>query len=91
MSSYNDRSPRRSGVWSPIRAVFPQVTYPIRRDIVAGTRRMGIEPIRLQGSDCYRVRHHGYLVRYCTSLRELEELLRRHGIELGDLREVEDC
>lgn len=49
-----------------------------------------VEPIRLQGTDCYRVRHHGYLVRYCTSLRELEELLGRHGVELGDLREVED-
>lgn len=37
-----------------------------------------------------RVRHHGYLVRYCMNLRELKELLARHGIGLGDLREVED-
>lgn len=54
-----------------------------------GPDEWDIEPIRLDGRPCYRVRHHGYLVADCTSLPDLEELLAEHGVDFSELREVE--
>ncbi|GAA0353007.1 hypothetical protein GCM10010151_48210 [Actinoallomurus spadix] len=48
-----------------------------------------IEAIVLGDRPCYRVSRRGYLIGdgYCYHLVELERLLRRHGIALGDLTE----
>lgn len=47
-----------------------------------------VELIRLNGRPTFRVRRHGVLERYCTSMGELKRVLESRGVDPADLTEA---